>query len=94
MTEKVRNEVRTNIGIDTWKCKHWWIGAQLKSGTGTWYWAHSDKPVPWVSRIGGNAFGIRHPWVHPYVDLYLGKKIGYWCHHTSSCYNSICQISE
>ena len=53
MSEKVRKQVQTLIGIDTQS--GWWIGAEMKSGT--WYWEHSKKPVTYWSRIGCDNYG-------------------------------------
>ena len=59
MSEKVRKEVRTHIGIDPHSgpgpTYYWWIGAELKNGM--WYWEHSKKPVTYWSRIGCDNYG-------------------------------------
>ena len=88
MTEKVRKQVRTHIGMDIGNY-YWWIGAKLTHGT--WYWTHSKKRVIYWSRIGGNYYGTSSR--NPYAYVYLSRSTA-WFHYTGSGhYFSICQIS-
>ena len=92
MSEKVRKQVQTKIKVDTFLARHWWIGAEFKSGT--WTWVHSKKPMTYVSKIGAN-----HSWGHgssyPYLYIYLSKKYGWMYYHTgNNCFYSLCQISQ
>merc|ERR1711981_1027639 len=52
-SEKVRRQVRTHIGIDSYG-QHWWIGAELKNGV--WYWQYSKKRITYWARIGNNNY--------------------------------------
>ena len=89
MTEKVRKQVRTHIGIDTYG-KYWWIGAKLTHGT--WYWEHSKKRATYWSRIGANYYGTSYSYPHAYV--YLSRSLSSWYRDTGGGYQrSICQIS-
>ena len=89
MSKKVRIQVLIKDGIDTWKGKDWWIGAELKSGT--WYWTHSNQPITYVPKIGGGSFDKSQR----YGALYMhSTTTAYWKDKTSSCYYPICQISE
>ena len=91
MSEEVRKQVRKMIKIDTFSSRNWWIGAELKSGT--WYWAKSNKPITYVSRIGGNGWSTSSSSPYGYMYLYQGTH-GYWNPTSSSCFYSLCQISE
>ena len=89
MSEKVRNQVRTHIGIDTYSPQYWWIGAELKMGT--WYWEHSKKQLTYWSRIGGDHYGTDSR--YPYAKVYLGNRPTWWTRDTGEgLYPSICQI--
>ena len=96
MSEKVRKEVRTHIGIDihSGSDSYWWIGAELKSGT--WYWEHSKKQVTYWSKIGGNSYDTSK--FYPYCALvYISKTSAYWNYDhcfKNQQYSSICQISK
>ena len=74
MSEEVRKQVKKKIKIDTFSSRTWWIGAELKSGT--WYWAKSNKPITYVSKIGGNGWGTYSS--NPYGCMYLSKTNGYF----------------
>ena len=69
-SEKVRKQVRTQIGIDTYTCYHgsgfWWIGAELKSGD--WYWQHSNKRVTYWSKIGGSQYSKSNRYVMMWIS--------------------------
>ena len=88
MTKNVRTQVLTKIGIDTWKAKDWWIGAELKSGT--WYWVHSNKQITYWSRIGGNGYSTTS--IYPYGYMYLGKTQAIFRQTFYANISSICQI--
>ena len=88
MSEEVRKQVQKKIKISSHT--NWWIGAELKSGT--WYWAHSNKPITYVSRVGGNGWSTSSS--SPYGYMPLSKTYGYWAPTSSACLYSLCQISE
>ena len=91
-SEKVRKQVRTHIGCDTYTCYggsgYWWIGAELKSGV--WYWPHSKKRVTYWSKIGGNGNNSKS---YRYVMMLLSRTTAYFHHYYDNNFNSICQIS-
>ena len=89
MTEKVRKQVRTHIGIDTYGGYSWWIGAKLTHGT--WYWEHSKKRVTYWSRIGNDFYGTDSR--YPYGYLYFSKTSAYFSYASGGNYLSLCQIS-
>ena len=87
-SEKVRKQVRTHIGIDSYG--HYdWIGAKLKNGV--WYWQHSKKRVTYWARIGGNGYGTNSR--YPYGCMYLSKTSVYYHNHCGYTQYPICQIS-
>ena len=88
ISEKVRKQVRTHIGIDTYSSRWWWIGAELKSGE--WYWTHSKKRVTYWSKIGGNGNNSKR---YRYVMMLLSRTTAYFHHYYDNNFNSICQIS-
>ena len=91
-SEKVRKQVRTHIGCDTYTCYggsgYWWIGAELKSGV--WYWPHSKKRVTYWSKIGGNGNNSKS---YRYVMMLLSRTTAYFHHYYDNNFNSICHIS-
>ena len=90
-SEKVRKQVRTHIGCDTYTCYggsgYWWIGAELKSGV--WYWPHSKKRVTYWSKIGGNNYNKNNP----YVMMWISRTKALFYPHIDYNFNPICQIS-
>ena len=93
MSEKVRKEVRTHIGIDPHSgpgpTYYWWIGAELKNGM--WYWEHSKKPVTYWSRIGSDFYATDSR--YPYAMVILGNRNPSWNRNTGQSHlHSICQI--
>ena len=88
MSKNVRTQVLAKIGIDTWKDKLWWIGAELKSGT--WYWVNSNKQITYWSKIGGNNYATNFR--YPYGYMYLRKTHAYFGYTSSNNFSSICQI--
>ena len=88
ISEKVRKQVRTHIGIDIHSARWWWIGAELKSGA--WYWNHSKKRVKYWSKIGsGNHYSTNRR----YLMMYLSRTQAYFYPYDDSNLNFICQIS-
>ena len=97
MSEKVRKEVRTHIGIDPHSgpgpTYYWWIGAELKSGM--WYWEHSKKPVTYWSRIGCDYYGTDMDLPYGCVNLSnFTKEVACFCRATGEVnyIPPICQI--
>ena len=100
-SEKVRKQVRTHIGIDSFIHRTWWIGAKLKNlhGMRVWYWQHSKKQVTYWSHIGYNGHSTNRR--YPYGCLYLSKTRAYfgkagWSGSRSGVNPDypICQISD
>ena len=83
MSEKVRKEVRTHIGIDPHSgpgpTYYWWIGAELMSGT--WYWEHSKKPVTYWSRVGCDYYGTEMDYPYGCVNLsnFTNEEVACFC---------------
>ena len=101
-SEKVRKQVRTHIGCDTYTCYdgyngYWWIGAELKNGV--WYWQYSKKRITYWARIGNNNYATNSH--YPYGYLYLTKTRAYFGYTSNSFHGiasnnkfpPICQIS-
>ena len=77
MSAKVQKQVASMMGqsVNGWG---WWIGGELKHGK--WYWTHSNKPIKYWVKIGGNYFNKNHrylslclsktPFFYPYVNFY------------------------
>ena len=87
-SEKVRKQVRTHIGIDSYG-RYQWIGAKLKNGV--WYWQHSKKRVTYWASIGANTY--RTDRRHPYGCMYLSKTSAYYHWACGYTLYPICQIS-
>ena len=66
---------------------NWWIGGELKHGR--WYWTHSNKPIKYVPKIGGNSFHKSYR----YLRLYLSKTSAYVQDKSNRNCQMICQIS-
>ena len=66
----------------------WWIGGELKHGR--WYWTHSNKPIKYVPKIGGDQFTKGYP----YLRLYLSKTQAYFDDEHENSVRVICQISK
>ena len=87
-SEKVRKQVRTHIGIDSYG--HYdWIGAKLKNGV--WYWQHSKKRVTYWARISGNGYGTYSR--HPYACMRFTKTEAYFTYTSNNRFHPLCQIS-
>ena len=77
-------KVQKYVGHIGW----WWIGGELKHGR--WYWTHSNKPIKYVPKIGGDQFTKGYP----YLRLYLSKTQAYFDDEHENSVRVICQISK
>ena len=88
MSAKVQKYVASIFGqsVNGWS---WWTGGELKHGK--WYWTHSNKPIKYWAKIGGNYFNKNYR----YLYWSLAKTYAYY--QTGSGHNNfyvICQISK
>ena len=77
-------KIQKYVGHSGW----WWIGGELKHGK--WYWTHSNKPIKYVPKIGGDQFTKGYP----YLRLYLSKTQAYFDDEHENSVRVICQISK
>ena len=77
-------KIQKYVGHSGW----WWIGGELKHGK--WYWTHSNKPIKYVPKIGGDQFTKGYP----YLRLFLSKTQAYFDDEHENSVRVICQISK